>query len=77
MPDCPKCNQPMKFSRIESSAMRNIYRCYNCKTRKSKRSGLRWAITGGKLLLALGAGVPLIDPTDFVDLVDPTDMMGL
>jgi DNA-directed RNA polymerase subunit RPC12/RpoP len=71
MPDCSKCGAEMKYSEIESTAMRNVYRCFKCNTRKSKRSGLRWALTAARLGLFLGTGI--FDPTEFID---PTDLMG-
>jgi len=63
--ECPKCRETMKFSDIESTAMREVYRCFKCNTRQSKRSALSWAILGGRIFLFVTMAVPP-DPSDFV-----------
>ena len=66
MVDCPRCTHSMTHSEIESTLMRKVFRCYQCGTRKAKRSALSWAFLGGRMLLFLSAGLPP-DPSDLLD----------
>ncbi len=65
MADCPKCTKEMVHSTHESTPLRNVYRCFGCKIRQSKRSGLAWTLTGARVALFLTTGIP--DLTDLAD----------
>jgi hypothetical protein len=62
---CPKCQKAMDHIAAESTPLRNVYRCFNCKIRDSKRSGLAWTLTGARVVLFLSTGIP-----DFTDALD-------
>jgi hypothetical protein len=63
MAQCSKCGNEMVYSSQESTPLRNVYRCFRCKVRESKRSGLAWSLTGARVVLFLTTGIP--DLTDF------------
>jgi hypothetical protein len=63
---CPSCKKEMEFINVESTPLRNVYRCFTCRIRDTKRSGLAWTLTGARVLLFVTTGIP--DPTDLFDL---------
>jgi len=62
---CPTCKKEMIYVGVESTPLRNIYRCFPCRIRQSKRSGLAWTLTGARVVLFLSTGIP-----DFTDALD-------
>jgi len=62
MAECSKCGKEMTYSSQESTAMRDVYRCWVCRVRTSQRSGLAWTLTGARVVLFLTTGIP--DLTD-------------
>ena len=63
MANCPQCGKEMVLSSQESTLLRNVYRCFRCKIRESRRNGLAWTLTGVRVAVFLTTGVP--DLTDF------------
>jgi hypothetical protein len=61
--ECPNCNREMVHIEVESTLMRNVFRCFDCRTIQSSRTALSWSLTGARLVLFLTTGIP--DLTDF------------
>lgn len=62
--ECPKCKHEMVYSSMESTPLRDIYRCFRCNISESQRTALSWTLTGARVLLFLTTGIP--DLTDFL-----------